>query len=81
MKKLINFVASMNWKSWIALTILALAFAAASFMLTSCGLTGRVQGTRKVEKSVIHEQQYDVGKDGSSIYTTRVSSSFCRTKG
>lgn len=81
MKKLIDFVCSLDWKGWSALAVLASAAAAASILLTSCGLTGRVQGTRKIEKSVIHEQQYDVGKDGNVVYTTRVTSAFNKVKG
>lgn len=72
MDKIFEFLSKYTWKQWLTVVILALAALVSSFFLTSCGTSARVQGTRKVEKSVIHEQQYDFGKQNTTVLTNRV---------
>lgn len=81
MDKIFEFLSRFSWKQWLTVALLALVATISSIFLTGCGLAGRVQGTRKVEKSVIHEQQYDINKDGTRVYSTRVTSSYNKVKG
>ncbi len=71
MDKILEFLTKYSWKQWLTFVILCIAALLSSFFLTSCGTTSKVQGTRKVEKSVIHEQQYEFGKQHTTVLTNR----------
>lgn len=81
MEKIFEFLTRYNWKQWITIVILAAVAAAASFFLSSCSTSLRVQGNRKVEKSVIHEQQYDYGADLPRTLTVRSTYVTTKTRG
>lgn len=71
MDKIFEFLSKYNWKHWLTVILLALAALVSSFFLSSCGTATKVQGNRKVEKTIIHEQQYEIGKNSSTVFTSR----------
>lgn len=62
MDKILEFITRFSWKQWLTGVLLALVFALASFLLSSCGLINRssASGSRKVEKTVIQEQEWNI---------------------
>jgi len=71
MDKIFELLSRFSWKQWLTVALLALVATLSSLFFTSCGLAAKVSGNRKVEKTIIHEQQYEVGKDQSTVLTTR----------
>lgn len=81
MDKIFEFLTKYSWKQWLTFVILALAALVSSLFLASCGTSSRVQGTRKVEKSVIHELQYEFGKQNTTVLTNRTAYVTVRSRG
>lgn len=81
MDKIFEFLSKYTWKQWLTIVILGIAALLSSLFLTSCGTSARVQGTRKVEKSVIHEQQYEFGKQNTTVLTNRTAYVTVRSRG
>lgn len=81
MDKIFEFLSKYTWKQWLTIVIFVIAALLSSLFLTSCGTTAKVQGTRKVEKSVIHEQQYEFGKQNTTVLTNRTAYVTVRSRG
>lgn len=81
MEKIIEFIKNADWKHLAISAVLLAVAAACSFFLSSCSTSLRVNGTRKVEKSVIHEQQYDYGADLPRTLTVRSTYVSTKTRG
>lgn len=81
MDKILEFLTKYSWKQWLTFVILGIAALLSSLFLASCGTSARVQGTRKVEKSVIHEQQYEFGKQNTTVLTNRTAYVTVRSRG
>ncbi len=69
---LFEYFPKLTIKQMFTFVIIVVAYFLCSLFLTSCGTSSHVQGTRKVEKSVIHEQQYEFGKQNTTVLTNRV---------
>jgi len=71
LNSILDYFSKWSIKKVVVVTCCIIALLLVGFSFTSCGLTGKVQGNRKIEKTIIHEQQYEVGKDKSTVLTTR----------
>lgn len=67
MDKIFEFLGKYNWKHWLTVILLALAALVSSFFLSSCSLINRssASGSRKVEKTVIQEQEWNIPAQSS----------------
>lgn len=72
MDKIFEFLTKYSWKQWFTVVILALAALLSSLFLTSCGLINRssASGSRKVEKTVIQEQEWNIPAESYRQITT-----------
>ncbi len=75
MGKIFEFLTKYSWKQWLTFVILALAALVSSLFLSSCSLINRssASGSRKVEKTVIQEQEWNIP---SNTQTSRVITSY-----
>lgn len=75
MDKILEFLTKYSWKQWLTFVILCIAALLSSLFLTSCGLINRssASGTRKVEKTVIQEQEWNIPAQSykQTIITTK----------
>lgn len=72
MDKILEFLTKYSWKQWLTFVILGIAVLLSSLFLTSCGLINRssASGSRKVEKSVIQEQEWNIPAQSYKQITT-----------
>lgn len=73
MDKLIEFIKNADWKHLAISAVLLATAAACSFFLSSCGTSWKVQGNRKVEKTIIHEQQYELNGSTPAVLTSHTT--------
>lgn len=78
---LFEYFPKLTIKQMFTFVIIVVAYFLCTLFLTSCGTSARVQGTRKVEKSVIHEQQYEFGKQNTTVLTNRTAYVTVRSRG
>lgn len=62
MDKIFEFLSKYTWKQWLTIVILALAALVSSLLFSSCSLINRssASGSRKIEKTVIQEQEWNI---------------------
>lgn len=72
MDKIIDFLSKYTWKQWLTFVIFALAALFSSLFLSSCSLINRssASGSRKVEKTVIQEQEWNIPAQSYKQITT-----------
>lgn len=72
MDKILEFLSRYTWKQWLTIVILGIAALLSSLFFTSCGLINRssASGSRKVEKTVIQEQEWNIPAQSYKQTTT-----------
>lgn len=74
MDKFLEFLSKYTWKQWLTFVILGIAALLSSLFLSSCSLINRssASGTRKIEKTVIQEQEWNIPAQSYKQTTTTI---------
>lgn len=72
MDKIFEFLSKYTWKQWLTFVILGIVALLSSLFLSSCSLINRssASGTRKIEKTVIQEQEWNIPAQSYKQTTT-----------